>query len=661
VTILHGRLGAIPTANGVEFGVYAPEASSLTLCLFDHEDREASRSPMRRDRSGIWSVSIDGIGPGQRYGLRADGPHDPERGFRFDPAKLLVDPFATRIDRPFAYSADLAEPRASGIDTAAVVPKSIVETPKTRSQAPARLFASGQLIYELNVRGFTLLHPEIPENIRGTLAALSHPAVIAHFRKIGVSAVELMPVAAWIDERHLPPLSLTNAWGYNPVTLMALDPRLAPGGIEDLANLTASLRAEGIGVILDLVFNHTGESDQHGPILSLRGLCNNQAYRHDARHELVNDTGTGNTIDCQHPFMVRLITDALRHFVLAGGVEGFRFDLATVLGRSAHGFRRNAALLNAINADPVLRDRLLIAEPWDIGPGGYQLGHFPQTFLEWNDRYRDTIRRFWRGDGHMLGKLATALAGSADIFAGESTRSVNFIAAHDGFTLADLVSHVHKHNKANGEENRDGHNENFSWNNGVEGATGDPEIGYRRQRDIAALLSLLFISRGTIMLTAGDEFGRSQQGNNNAYCQDNAITWINWQDRDTGLEKLTARLAQIRRDWPQLTRSGLLTGNPSPGHPFADVEWLSPSGLPLGVEEWEHPQAGTLMMVLAHPDDADGPRLIVAINRDDAELEFQLPARNGHAWHDLVAEIQLAGKLAVPPRSVIIAGEFPAK
>ena len=661
MTILHGKLGAIPTASGIDFGVYTPDATSLAVCLFDQDGRETSRIPMRKDRSGIWSMTVEGIGPGQRYGFRADGPHDPQKGFWFDPAKLLVDPFATRIDRPFAYHAELAAPRSSSIDTAALVPKSIVETPTAISEAHARLFAPGGLIYELNVRGFTRLHPDIPEEMRGTLAALSHPAAIAHFKKIGASAIELMPVTAWIDERHLPPLGLTNAWGYNPVTLMALDPRLAPGGIEDLANLTTALRAEGIGVVLDLVFNHTGESDLQGPTLSLRGLCNNQAYRHDGHHVLVNDTGTGNTIDCQHPFMVRLITDALRHFVLAGGVEGFRFDLAPVLGRSAHGFRRNAALLNAINADPVLRDRLLIAEPWDIGPGGYQLGHFPESFLEWNDRYRDTIRRFWRGDDHMLGQLATAMAGSSDIFAGECTRSVNFIAAHDGFTLADLVSHEHKHNAANGEENRDGHNENFSWNNGVEGATDDPEVGQRRRRDIASLLTLLFVSRGTIMLTAGDEFGRSQQGNNNAYCQDNAITWVNWQDRDTALEELAAGLSTIRQDWPHLGRTELLTGNPLPGHTFTDVEWLSPSGLPLGAEEWENPQGGALMMVLAHPDEVDGPRLLIGINRDDMEPTFQLPARNGHTWQDLVAETQLAGRLAVPPRSVIIAGELPLK
>ncbi|HEX4272899.1 MAG TPA: hypothetical protein VHZ32_16025, partial [Rhizomicrobium sp.] len=378
---------------------------------------------------------------------------------------------------------------------------------------------------------------------RGTIAALAHPAIVAHFQKLKVSAIELMPIVAWIDERHLPPLGLHNAWGYNPVVPMALDPRLAPGGIEELRTTVAALREAGIGVILDLVLNHTGESDIAGPVLSLRGL-DNRCYAHAPDGSLVNDTGTGNTLNAAEPAVHALILESLRHF--AGcGVDGFRFDLATVLARNP-GFDPHAPIFDAIAQDPLLRDRVLIAEPWDIGPGGYQLGKFPANWLEWNDRYRDDVRRFWRGDSRTAGALATRMMGSSDVFSGTTTRSINFIAAHDGFTLADLVSYATKHNDANGEANRDGHDENFSWNNGVEGPSGDATVENRRKADLKALLSTLFASRGTIMLCAGDEFGRTQNGNNNAYAQDNETTWLDWQGRDTELEDFTAGLASLR-------------------------------------------------------------------------------------------------------------------
>ena len=655
MTILEGQFGASVTDGGTVFGVHAPDATGVDLCLFDAHDRE-QRIAMERDPKGTWSAHLPGIGPGQRYGFRADGPHAPAHGHWFDPAKLLVDPFATRIDRPFAWHAALAAPRGTGPDTAPLVPKGLVEMPAT-GDVPSRIFSPGGFIYEVNVRAFTMLHPDVPEAQRGTLGALAHPAIVEHFSRLGVDAIELMPVAAWIDERHLPPLGLTNAWGYNPVTLMAPDPRLAPGGVADLAQVTAALRAEGIAVILDLVFNHTGESDIHGPTISLRGLCNNQAYRHDGRHRLVNDTGTGNTLDCQHPFMVRLITDALRHLVLAGGVDGFRFDLAPVLGRDGDGFRADAPLLRAILADPVLNGRVLIAEPWDIGPGGYRLGQFPQEFLEWNDRYRDTVRRFWRGDGYMLGPLATVLSGSSDVFSGVRTRTVNFIAAHDGFTLADLVSHERKHNDANGEANRDGHNENFSWNHGVEGPSHDRQVIAARKRDLAGLLTLLFASRGTIMLTAGDESGRSQAGNNNAYCQDNAIGWFDWTKRDLDLEALTARLARIRRDWPHLRATGFLTGGPSPGAALPDVDWLRPDGAPMTPHDWEHASGQGLAMLLSNPLDPDGPRLAVLVNRSGEDTDFHLPARIGFSWLDLIADRETEPLAVCRAYSVVIAGE----
>jgi glycogen operon protein len=542
------------------------------------------------------------------------------------------------------------------------MPKAVVcKLPQPVAAKPP-LFKPGGLIYEVSVRAFTMLHPAVPEAQRGTIAALAHPAVIEHLLKLGVSAVELMPVVAWIDERHLPPLGLTNAWGYNPVSFMTLDPRLAPGGIAELRDAAAALRAAGIGVILDLVFNHTGESDELGPTLSLRGLDNQAYYRHQPGDpgKLVNDTGTGNTLACDYPVVQALVLDTLRHFVLHAGVDGFRFDLATVLGRSGDGFDPNAALLAAIVNDSVLQDRILIAEPWDIGPGGYQLGNFPAPFLEWNDIYRDDIRRFWRGDRGISGALATRLAGSFDVFGsgGRWTRSVNFIAAHDGMTLADIVRYERKHNEANGEQNRDGHNENLSWNNGVEGETGDPDIEARRRADVMSMLSTLFASRGTIMLTAGDEFGRTQRGNNNAYAQDNEITWLDWSGRDKQIEDYVVALSAMRKDVAALGEVGLLTGDPQAG--IRDVEWLDETAQPLDERGWNAPERHRLSMVLGG---GSGGRFAALFNGSISPTEFALPRRAGFRWSQVVglpAAMQNAAVL-VPGRSVVFVVEEPQR
>jgi glycogen operon protein len=562
------RLGASPGADGTEFRVYAPDALALHLCLFDG-DRE-HRHPMTRD-ADQWVAHVGQAGPGQRYGLRAKGEWAPGRGLLFDPAKLLVDPYATQLDRRFT-----ADPRLSihGQETAALVPKAIVtqQRPAVPSRPP--LFQPGGLIYELNVRGFTRLHPDVPASERGTVAALAHPSIIQHLQRLRVTAVELMPIVAWVDERHLPSLGLRNAWGYNPVVPMALDPGLAPGGLAELRLAVERLHEAGIGVILDLVFNHTGESDLAGPTLSLRGLSNN-AYAQDALGRLFNDAGTGNMLDCAQLFVRRLILDTLRHFVTQAGVDGFRFDLATVLARGP-GFDRQAPIFAEMADDPVLRDRVLIAEPWDVGPGGYQLGAFPPNWLEWNDRYRDDVRRFWRGDG-AAGAMATRLAGSSDLFGPVRTRTVSFVAAHDGMTLADTVAYAARHNEANGEGNRDGFGDNHSWNNGVEGPTDDPAIKARRRADQAALLATLFASRGTIMLTAGDEFGRTQGGNNNAYAQENAIGWLDWEGRDRWLEDHTQALAAWRGRHPELFE-------PELRH---DALWFTLDGAPMRAEDWE--------------------------------------------------------------------------
>ncbi|WP_294212050.1 glycogen debranching protein GlgX [uncultured Sphingomonas sp.] len=546
-------LGAEVVDGGTRFAVRS--ATPVTLCLFD--DAGERQIPMT-GADGVWHAEVEGVGVGTRYGYRAAA----------DPTKLLVDPYAIRLDRPFHYDPCLGEP---GIDTTTLVPRAIVTPPPSAPLAPP-LFTPGRLIYELNVRGFTMLHPDVPKAQRGTIAALAHPAVIAHLKKLKVTAIELMPIVAWIDERHLPPLGLTNSWGYNPVVPMAIDPRLAPGGVAELVETVAALRSAGIGVILDLVFNHTGESDRLGPTLSLRGFDDALYYAHAPDGSLVNDTGTGNTLDCNRPEIRALILDSLRHFARCG-VDGFRFDLATILARGP-GFDPHAPIFAEIAADPLLASRIMIAEPWDIGPGGYQLGRFPDHWLEWNDRYRDDVRRFWRGDGS-AGELATRIAGSADLFGAGDTRTVNFLAAHDGFTLADLVSYAERHNHANGEDNRDGHGDNLSWNNGAEGPSDDPAIRQRRRDDLRALLATLFASRGTIMLTAGDEFGRTQQGNNNAYAQDNAIGWVDWQHRDRDLEDFVAALAAFRA----ANRLDAVA-------PYANADWRALDGEVMTPERW---------------------------------------------------------------------------
>ncbi|WP_022682642.1 glycogen debranching protein GlgX [Sphingobium bisphenolivorans] len=581
-------LGPILSGAGVRFRVRSPDASQLWLCLFDAQDRE-TRHPMAWGEGGIWTVDIAGLAAGAHYGVRADGPYDPDAGLWFDPDKLLLDPYATAIDQPFRYDAALAARRGEGDDTAALVPKAIVETPLPPIPKRAPVFRAGGLIYELQVRGFTMLHPDIAPEQRGTIAALGHPAIIDHLRRLHVTAVELMPVTAWIDERHLRPLGLSNAWGYNPVSFFALDPRLAPGGMAELRAAIAALHEAGIGAILDLVYNHDGESDALGPTLSLRGLDARSYFRHEPDGRLINDTGTGNSIDCNHPAMRQMILASMRHFVLGAGIDGFRFDLAPALGRLPQGFDPQAPLLREMRADAILSDRILIAEPWDIGPGGYQLGQFGEGWLEWNDRYRDDVRRFWRGDPGTLGSLATRLAGSSDLFGGTGeTRTVNFLAAHDGFALADLAAYEHRHNEANGEQNRDGHGDNFSWNNGVEGPSDDPAVQAARIHDIRALLSTLFCSRGTIMLTAGDEFGRTQQGNNNAYAQDNAISWIDWRGRNHELEAHAFALAQMRAAHPELSGTDWLTD--------ADVEWLDEEGRPLSPSQWQDPARKRLVL-----------------------------------------------------------------
>ena len=647
------QLGATITPQGIRFAVWSSSARRLWVSLFDDTGaRETTRLELEPQGEGVYALFVSGLAEGTRYGFRADGDYAPERGLWFDPDKLLTDPYTIEVDRPYQYHWRLAAKRNEGVDTASLMPKTVARAlPQPLSKKPP-LFQPGSLIYELNVRSFTKLHPDVPEAQRGTIAALAHPAIIDHLKRLGVSAVELMPITASIDERHLPPLGLSNAWGYNPVTFMALDPRLAPGGLEELRDTVAALRKAGIGTILDLVFNHTGESDRLGPTLSLRGLDAQAYYQHLRDGRLTNDTGTGNTVACDHPIVREMVLDTLRHFVRHAGVDGFRFDLAPVLGRVDGAFDPDAPLLQAIAGDPVLADRMLVAEPWDIGPNGYQLGNFRPPFLEWNDRYRDDVRRFWRGDAGALGALATRLAGSSDVFGREGqpvSRSVNFIAAHDGMTLADIVAYERKHNAANGEQNRDGHNDNLSWNNGVEGETDDTSIAKARFGDRWALLATLFASRGTIMLTAGDEFGRTQQGNNNAYAQDNALTWLDWAGRNQALEDYTAALSALRRAFPALTDTRFLTGQPAEGSDIPDVAWLTETGAPVGEGDWNDPARHRLVMLLG---DTVGNRLAVLVNGDRRQCVFSLPVREGFEWRPAIEGQAVDIARTLPGRSV---------
>ena len=673
-------LGVTIGEGGINVAVVSRNATRIDFCLFDTSGSiEIAQVPLPGRTGDVWHGVIAGIGEGARYGLRADGPYQPEAGHRFDPAMLLVDPYAIEIDRPFAYHPDLGRRRIEAHDTAPLMPKGVVRAPPIASQraTPHSVFRPGAkgrsegligampsplgLVYELNVKAFTKLHPSVPGPLRGTVAALAEPDIIAHLQRIGAETIELMPLAAWIDERHLPPLGLGNAWGYNPVTFLAPDPRLAPGGMAEIIRTLDALRTAGIRVILDVVLNHTGEGDDRGSTLTLRGLDNALYYRHEADNpgQPINDTGCGNTLALDRPPVVRLALDALRHWARAG-FDGFRFDLAPVMGRLPDGFTPDAPLLRAIAADLELSRLVLIAEPWDVGPGGYQLGNFPAPWAEWNDHYRDDVRRFWRGDAGAASGLATRLTGSSDIFArsGRSpSQSINFIAAHDGFPLADLTAYAQKHNEANGEQNRDGTSDNLSWNCGVEGSTGDPTVRAARHRDARALLATLLLSRGTPMLTAGDEFGRTQGGNNNAYAQDNTTTWLDWAAADDALIALTARLMQLRRRHPLLSRDRFLDGRPAADGEPPDAQWLNSRGEPVADTEW----GGTDVLGLALFEAED--RVCLWFNRTRAATVAVLPAPSpGKSWRPVLASIDQsaaidATRIALPARSVVVWAE----
>ena len=599
-------MGATLTGDGVNFAVFSAHAELIELCLFSPDGRkELARLPIR-DRDGdIWHIHVGGLTAGAVYGFRAFGPYDPERGHRFNPHKLLLDPYARALEGRLKWSDALMGYKIGTArgdlsydtrDSAFAVPKAVVTDPSFGwgNDDHPRIARTDSLIYEAHVRGLTMRHPGVPQGLRGTYLGLASDAVIDHMLKLGVTAVELLPVQAFIDERFVVTRGLRNYWGYNTIGFFAPEPRyMGKGGLWEFQTMVRRLHSAGIEVILDVVYNHTGEGDQWGPTLSFRGLDNASYYRlADGGRNYVNDTGTGNTLNLTHPMVLRMVMDSLRYWVEVAHVDGFRFDLATVLGREAQGFDPNGGFFDAIRQDPVLSRVKLIAEPWDIGPGGYQLGAYPHPFQEWNDRFRDGVRRFWRGDVAMTRDLAARLLGSAERFdhSGRSAgSSINFLTSHDGFTLQDLVSFTVKRNWDNGEDNRDGHSENHSDNLGVEGPTNVPAVLAARALRKRNLLATLMLSQGVPMLLAGDEIGQTQGGNNNAYAQDNEISWIDWANADQALAGFVARLAALRKAHPVLHQRRFLHARARPSDGLRDVIWRRPDGSEPSPQDWHDP------------------------------------------------------------------------
>ena len=644
-------LGATPDEAGCGFAVFSDAAASVEVCLFSPDGlRETARIPLPERTGGVWHGHVAGVKPGDLYGLRAHGAWDPGRGLRFNPAKLLLDPYAQGFHGAFdptsalllGHDPDRGEDAPSAADSAPAIPRCVVPdafAPVPAAERPHTPWAQ-TVIYEAHVKGLTQTHPDVPPEIRGTYEALGHPAIIEHLQALGVTALELLPVHAFMDDGRLLLLGLRNYWGYNSIGFFAPEPRyFGPAGAHGLRRAIRDLHAAGIEVILDVVYNHTAEGDHRGPTLSFRGLDNAAYYRlqHGRQRRYVNDTGCGNTLRAEHPFALRLIMDSLRHWVQAYGVDGFRFDLATALAREPGGFDPEGGFLDALRQDPVLADVKLIVEPWDIGPGGYRLGGFPPPLAEWNDAFRDTARRFWKRDAHAAHDLAERLLGSAATFDRAGRRawtSVNFVACHDGFTLADACAYAERHNHANGEDNRDGHGANHSDNGGVEGPTDDMAVLARRAKRRRCLLATVFLSQGAPMLLAGDEIANSQGGNNNAYCQDNATGWIDWAGADADMLAFARRLIAFRAAHPALRQGRFLHGEPrADGAP--DVEWRAFDG---GEPGWKDPQLARFCLRLRGCAEAPAYRetddeLLLAFNGAEGAAEATLPpAPAGRAW-----------------------------
>ncbi len=680
--LLPGRpqpLGATVEPGGVNFAVFSAHAERIELCLFDESGgRELARLALPEWTDEVWHGFLPDAGPGLVYGYRARGPFAPQIGHRFDPAKLLIDPYTRRLAGGFAPEALRPGGAACsfGVETAPFVAKSVVTSPDPSAAERRSSLYTGHaetLIYEAHAKGLTQLHPGIAAGRRGSYAALGDPLIIEHLNRLGVTALELLPIQAFVDEPHLLAKGLVNYWGYNPINWFVVEPRYAMSDapLEELRGAIRALHAAGIEVILDVVYNHTGEGDGEGPCLAYRGLDNASYYHLDAHAAdgYANLTGCGNTIDASHPQVLQLIMESLRYWVEVIGVDGFRFDLAATLGRDPAGFDKGAGFFDCLKQDPVLSTVRMIAEPWDIGPDGYKMGGFGPGWSEWNDRYRDTVRGFWRGDEGMLPDLGARLLGSADLFAHQGRRpwsSINFITAHDGFTMADLVAHNERHNDANLEGNRDGHGHNLSWNNGAEGPSAEPAVTAARARDVRNLLATLFLSQGTVMLAMGDELGRSQMGNNNAYCQDNELSWLDWRAADTDLAAFVAELAALRRAHPALRREQFLHGNVTAEDGTPDVQWLLPDGRTADPSYWQDHSNRAILLAIAgdatSETNRDGQpaidsRLVIALNAGREGLDLQLPPGDWSIRLDTSGEARLD---RLPARAVVVLESPPA-
>jgi glycogen operon protein len=656
---------------GVNFALFSEGASKVELCLFDNPTDSTPRETIEllEKRVHVFHSFVPGIKPGQLYGYRVHGPWDPERGLRFNPAKVLVDPYAQALANEVDWSASMfpykiGAPDADLVidetDNAAGAPKSVVvdNVFNWDNDRSPRTSWRNTIIYETHVKGFTMRHPEVPESVRGTYAGLASKAAISHFKKLGVTAVELMPVHEMIDDQLLIDRGLKNYWGYNTLSFFAPAGRYSSMGrlgeqVSEFKAMVKALHAANIEVILDVVYNHTAEGNHLGPSLSLKGIDNRSYYRlvGDSPRYYMDYTGCGNSLNMRHPQTLKLVMDSLRYWVTEMHVDGFRFDLASTLARELHDVDRLSAFFDIIHQDPILSTIKLIAEPWDVGEGGYQVGNFPDLWTEWNGRYRDAVRRYWKGDQAVAAELGFRLTGSSDLYELSGRRphaSINFVVAHDGFTLHDLVSYNQKHNDANGEQNRDGSDNNDSWNHGAEGETDNAEILELRERQKRNFLTTLMVSQGVPMLCHGDELGRTQRGNNNAYCQDNELTWLDWtlDERRRALLEFTQRVIALRNEQPVLRRRKFFSGGYVRGSGLKDIVWFRPDGQEMTGDDWNHPESRALGMMLGgdaiptldeQGEPIVGDTLLVLTNAYDKALDFVLPAIEwGECWEVLI-------------------------
>ena len=660
-------LGATWDGWGTNFALFSEVAERVDLCLFDESGAER-RIPLTEVDGFVWHGYLPAISPGQRYGYRVHGPYDPRRGSRCAPSKLLLDPYAKAVEGELTWDESLfdyqwSDPRRRNTaDSAPFMPKNVVINPffDWGNDRPPRIPYHETVIYEAHVRGLTLRHPEVPLQQRGTYAGLAHPAVIEHLRRIGVTAVELLPVHQFLAEQALVQRGLTNYWGYNTIGFLAPHNGYSSAGqrgeqVGEFKTMVRALHSAGIEVILDVVYNHTAEGDHRGPTLCFRGIDNEAYYRIDDSEpwRYIDYTGCGNSLNVRHPHSLQLIMDSLRYWVLEMHVDGFRFDLASALARELHDVDRLSTFFDLVQQDPVVSQVKLIAEPWDVGEGGYQVGNFPPLWTEWNGKYRDTVRDYWRGEPATLPEFASRLTGSSDLYETSGRRpvaSINFVTCHDGFTLADLVSYNGKHNEANGEDNRDGTDDNRSWNCGVEGPAEDPAIVELRGRQQRNFLTTLFLSQGIPMLTAGDEMGRTQGGNNNAYCQDNEISWMDWSrataERD--LLAFTQRLGKLRRRHPVFRRRRFFTGAfvAGAGKGAADIAWLTPAGDEMTEKDWSASYAKSVAVFLngaaiTEPDPRGDPvtdlKFLLLFNAGAEPITFTIPEMKlGIDWEVVV-------------------------